>query len=130
TLSDLAGCRHATGDFAACIGLLTRARELAESIGYRRHLAYNLSNEAELRRSLGDEAAGACAALAVQRGLDLGDPGAAANAVHTWITSDPYLQRSVPVWRRMLGLELTLGRRAYAAEAAAELAVAEARAGH
>ncbi|MDX6325404.1 MAG: hypothetical protein QOK15_1758, partial [Nocardioidaceae bacterium] len=129
-LSDLAGCRHAEGSFATCIDLLTRARELAERISYRRHLAYNLLNEAELRSTLGDPAAGACAAVAVQRSLGLGDPGAAANAVHTWVGSDPHLVVSARVWRRLLDVELTLGRWGYAAEAGVELALAEARTGH
>lgn len=130
TLSDLAGCRYELRSYADCVELLGRARELAEGIGYRRHLAYNLLNEAELRSTLGDPAAAACAALAVQRSLELGDPGAAANAVHTWVTSDPQLVTSATVWRRLLDLELALGRRGYAAEAAAQLALIEARAGH
>ena len=127
--SDLAGCKHAQGSYAACIDLLTHARELAETIGYRRHLAYSLTNEAELRSALGDHAAAACAAVAVQRGLELGDPGAAANALHTWVTSDPRLATSATIWQRLLNLEQALGRRGYAAEAGAELALVEARAG-
>jgi len=127
--SDLAGCRHAQGSYAACVELLTHARALAERIGYRRHLAYSLTNEAELRSALGDPAAAACAAVAVQRGLELGDPGAAANALHTWVTSDLRLTSSRSVWNRLLDLELDLGRRGYAAEAGAELALLEARAG-
>jgi class 3 adenylate cyclase len=129
-LSDLAGCRHAMGAFGPCVEMLTKARELAEGIGYRRHLAYNLTNEAEVRSSLGDPAAGACAAMAVKRNLELGDLGAAADAVHTWITSDPRLVALVAVWRRLLAIDVALGRESYAAEAAAQLAVAEARAGH
>lgn len=127
--SDLAGCRHAQGQYAACVELLTRARALAERIGYRRHLAYSLINEAELRSALGDQAASACAAVAVQRGLELGDRGAAANALHTWATCDLRLATSESVWRRLLDLERALGRLGYAAEAGAELALAEVRAG-
>ena len=129
-LSDLAGCCHALGAYTTCVELLARARELADTIGYRRHLAYNLTNEAQLRSTLGDPAAAACAALAVQRSLELGDPGAAANAVHTWITSDPALMASVGIWQRVVGIEVALARRAYAAEAGVELALTEARAGH
>jgi predicted ATPase/class 3 adenylate cyclase len=129
-LSDLAGCCHGVGDYATCVELLAKARKAADSIGYRRHLAYSLINEAELRSTLGDSGAAACAALAVQRSLELGDVGAASNALHAWVTSDPRLMGSASNWRRLVAVDVVMGRRGYAADGAAQLALVEARGGH
>jgi class 3 adenylate cyclase len=128
-LSDLAGCCHARGDFATCVDLLAQARAAADRIGYRRHLAFNLTNEAQLRSSLGDTGAAACAALAVVRSLELGDTSTASNALYVWITSDPALMSSVSSWRRLVGVEVALGRRGFVAECGAQYALALARAG-
>jgi hypothetical protein len=128
-LSDLAGCCHARGDFATCVDLLARARAAADRIGYRRHLAFNLTNEAQLRSSLGDPGAAACAALAVGRSLELGDTSTASNALYVWITSDPALMSSVSSWRRLVAVEVALGRRGFVAECGAQYALAQARAG-
>jgi hypothetical protein len=129
SLSDLAGCRYELGDYETCLRLLSRARESAEAIGYRRHLAMSLTNEAQLRCGLGDRFATACAAMAVRSSLEHGDLGTAANAVHTWITADPGLSAAARHWERLVSVDNRLGRRGAAAEGLAWQALAEARAG-
>jgi class 3 adenylate cyclase len=129
-LSDLAGCCHALGDYTRCISLLAQAREAADEIGYRRHLSYNLTNEAQLRCTLGDEGTGACAALAVQRSLELDDPGTAADALQSWISTQTSPKASARSWKRLVGVDAALGRLAVAAAGSAELALAQARAGN
>lgn len=126
-LSDLAGCAFESGEFATCVRLLAQARESADAIGYRRHLAFNLSNEAQLRVAVGDEHATACAAAAVQRSLGMGDLIAAANALHTWVTARPSTVRDPSWWRRLHAVDVSLGRSSVAAADAADLAVAAAR---
>ena len=129
-LSDLAGCCHGVGDYARCVELLGRARAAADRIGYRRHLAYSLINEAQLRSTLGDPGAAACAALAVQRNLELGDGGGASDAVHAWIMSDPRLMASASNWRRLVAVDVALGRDRFAADRGAQWALVEVRSGH
>lgn len=128
-VSDLAGCAYMTGNHARCIELLTRARQRADEIGYRRHLALNLSNEAQLRVALGDPFATVCARLAVERSLYLGDLGTAADALHTWVTATPELAADATLWRRLAGVDEALDRFLEAALAWAELAVVLARSG-
>jgi class 3 adenylate cyclase/tetratricopeptide (TPR) repeat protein len=129
-VSDLAGCCHAVGDYAGCIRLLAEAREAADGIGYRRHLAYSLTNEAQLRCSLGDDGARMCAALAVQRSLELDDPATASDALHSWLSATPRSGGSARGWTRLVRLDLAQGRYGAAADGSAELALALARTGH
>jgi hypothetical protein len=128
-LSDLAGCAYMTGRQAACVDLLAQARERADTLGYRRHLALNLNNEAQLRAALGDPYATPCAAVAVQRSLELGDLPTAADALHTWLTAKPALARDPGLWRRLVDLDLHLDRSLEAAGERADLAVVLARSG-
>lgn len=129
-VSDLAGCYYSLKDYATCVELLARARAAADRVGYRRHLAYNLINEAELRSTLGDDSAAACAAVAMSRSLELGDLVAAADAAHAWVQSIPSLASWARSWRRIVDIDAALGRSGFAAESGTELALAEARAGH
>jgi class 3 adenylate cyclase len=128
-LSDLAGCAYAADDYPRCLDLLGQARALAETVGYRHHLMYSLSNEAQLRAGLGDPHAGSCAQMAIQRGLELGDLAVAANALHTWLTSDVQLMADLDAWRRLAAVDEHLGRTLNAAEEYANVAVAAARKG-
>lgn len=128
-LSDLAGCAHLTGRHASCVELLAKARHRADAIGYRRHLALNLNNEAQLRASLGDPFATSCAAAAVERSVELGDLPTAADALHTWLTAKPSLAADPVLWRRLVEVDLELDRSLEAAAGWAELAVVLARAG-
>jgi tetratricopeptide (TPR) repeat protein len=128
-VSDLAGCCFETADYSQCVQLLGEARELADRIGYRRHLAFNLGNEAQLRAALADPYAGACAAAAAECSLEMGDLTATANAVHSWITADVDLVGDERLWRRLRRVDDRLGRRRAAAADAAEMAVAASRAG-
>ena len=52
--SDLAMARAMAGDVAGALDAMLSAREVATTIGYERHLALSVSNEAELRLLLGD----------------------------------------------------------------------------
>ena len=128
-LSDLAGCAFETGDHAGCLRLLAEARTLADGIGYRRHLAFNLNNEAQLRAALGDPYAARCAATAVTRSVEMGDLAAAANALHTWLSATPELVASLEHWRRLARLDAGLDRALAAAADGAHLSVVAARAG-
>ncbi|CUR57671.1 hypothetical protein NOCA1130153 [metagenome] len=128
-LSDLAGCAFETGAHAECARLLAQARALADGIGYRRHLAFNMSNDAQLRAGLGDPHVAACAAVAVRRSVEMGDLTAAANTLHTWMTATPELIADVDRWGRLARLDRRLGRRFAAATDEAELSVAAARDG-
>ena len=128
-LSDLAGCAFETGRYADSVDLLGRARESADRIGYRRHLAFNLSNEAQLRAALGDPHSATCAAAAMQRSLEMGDLTAAANALHTWVTSEASVSADPNRWRRLRAIDTLLGRRSVAAADAADQALAAARCG-
>jgi hypothetical protein len=128
-LSDLAGCAYLTGQHADSVALLTRARQRADGIGYRRHLALNLNNEAQLRAALGDPYATLCAAVAIDRSLGLGDLATAADALHTWVTARPVLAADAALWRRLARLAEALDRFLEAAVDWAELAVVLARAG-
>lgn len=128
-LSDLAGCAYMTGRQAACVELLTQARESADAIGYRRHLALNLNNEAQLRAALGDAYATSCAAVAVERSIELGDLPTAADALHTWLTAKPSFAADPALWRRLVDVDVHLDRSLEAAAEWADLAVALARSG-
>ena len=128
-LSDLAGCAYLTGQQQACVELLGQAREKAETIGYRWHLALSLNNEAQLRAALGDPYATACASAAVQRSLELGDLSMAADALQTWLTAKPSLAADSELWRRLVEVDLQLDRSLEAAADWAELAVVLARSG-
>jgi class 3 adenylate cyclase/tetratricopeptide (TPR) repeat protein len=128
-LSDLAGCAYMTGRHTACVELLTRARESADAIGYRRHLALNLNNEAQLRAALGDAYATSCAAVAVERSLELGDLPTAADALQTWLTAKPSLAADPALWRRLVDVDVHLDRSLEAAAEWADLAVVLARTG-
>jgi class 3 adenylate cyclase/tetratricopeptide (TPR) repeat protein len=128
-LSDLAGCAFETGRHADCVHLLEEARARADMIGYRRHLAFNLSNEAQLRAALADPFAAPCAAASVTCSLEMGDLTAAANTLHTWITSKPSLESDATLWKRLRNVDLQLRREAAAAQDSADLAVAAARSG-
>jgi class 3 adenylate cyclase len=128
-LSDLAGCAYMTARHALCVEFLTRARVKAEAIGYRRHLALNLNNEAQLRAALGDGYATSCAAVAVERSLELGDLPTAGDALHTWVTAKPSLAADPALWRRLVDVDVQLDRSLEAASEWADLAVALARAG-
>lgn len=128
-LSDLAGCAFETGRYADCAGLLTDARAVADRIGYRRHLAFNLSNEAQLRAGLEDPYAAACAAVAVRRSLDLGDLACAANNLHTWLTAVPSLAGDATRWRRLADIDNLLDRPLLATRDRVHAALAAARAG-
>ena len=128
-LSDLAGCAYGVDDYPRCLDLLGQARALAETIGYRHHLMYSLSNEAQLRAGLGDPHAGSCAEMAIQRGLELGDLAVAANALHTWLTSDVQLMADLDAWRRLARVNERLGRTLDVADNFATAAVAAGRRG-
>jgi class 3 adenylate cyclase/tetratricopeptide (TPR) repeat protein len=128
-LSDLAGCAYLTGRHAACVELLAQAREIADAIGYRRHLALNLNNEAQLRAALGDAYATSCAAVAVERSLELGDLPTAADALQTWLTAKPSLTADPALWRRLVDVDVQLDRSLEAAAEWADLAVVLARSG-
>ncbi|HEX8509108.1 MAG TPA: hypothetical protein VF635_06390, partial [Propionibacteriaceae bacterium] len=128
-LSDLAGCAYMTGRHPACVELLTQAREIADAIGYRRHLALNLNNEAQLRAALGDVYATSCAAVAVKCSLELGDLATAADALHTWLTAKPSLAADPALWRRLVDVDVRLDRSLEAAAEWADLAVVLARSG-
>jgi tetratricopeptide (TPR) repeat protein len=128
-LSDLAGCAYLTGRRTACVELLGQAREAAESIGYRRHLALNLNNEAQLRAGSADPFATSCAAVAVDGSLELGDLPTAADALHTWLTAKPSLAADPGLWHRLAEVDVRLGRFLEAAGEWAELAVALGRSG-
>jgi len=128
-LSDLAGCAFETGHHDECIRLLAEARTLADDIGYRRHLAVNLSNEAQLRAVLGDPYVAACAATAIKRSVDMGDLPAAASTLHTWLSATPALAASVDRWARLTQLDASLDRMLAATTDRAELSVVAARAG-
>jgi hypothetical protein len=128
-LSDLAGCAFGTGRHADCIHLLEEARRRADRIGYRRHLAFNLSNEAQLRAALADPFAASCAAASVGCSLEMGDLPAAANTLHTWITSKPSLESDTTLWQRLRDVDVELQREAASAQDSADLAVAAARSG-
>jgi tetratricopeptide (TPR) repeat protein len=126
-LSDLAGCFFEMRRYADCARLLAEARAKADTIGYRRHLAFNLSNEAQLRVAVGDDHATSCAAAAVRRSLEMGDLMAAANALHTWVAARPATAADPDLWRRLRAVDIDLGRTSVAAEDTADLAVASAR---
>ncbi|MGA8993828.1 MAG: AAA family ATPase [Nocardioidaceae bacterium] len=128
-LSDLAGCAYLTGRIEECVELLARARKSAETIGYRRHLALDLNNEAQLRATLGDPYASSCAAVAVQCSLELGDLQTAADALHTWLTTKPSLVADPALWRRLVDIDVHLDRSREAATEWADLAVLLARSG-
>jgi class 3 adenylate cyclase/tetratricopeptide (TPR) repeat protein len=128
-LSDLAGCAYMTGRHTACVELLTQARDSADAIGYRRHLAFNLNNEAQLRAALGDAYATSCAAVAVERSLELGDLPNAAEALHTWLTAKPSLTADSALWRRLVDIDVHLDRSLKAAAELADLAIVLARLG-
>lgn len=128
-LSDLAGCAFETRRYKDCVGLLAQARASADRIGYLRHLAFNLSNEAQLRAGIGDPHAISCAAAAVQRSLEMGDLTAAANSLHTWVTAKPVIAADPDRWHRLRGIDARLDRGSVVAADAAELAVAAARRG-
>ncbi len=128
-LSDLAGCAFMIGEHRTCIELLTQARDRAEAIGYRRHLAFNLGNEAQLRAALGDPYAPACASAAIERNLELGDLATAADALHTWLTAWPSRLDHADYWRRLIGIDVHLERSHKALGESADLAVILARSG-
>ncbi len=128
-ISDLAGCAYLLGDFRESLQRLAQARQLADAIGYLRHLALSLDNEAQLRAALGDPYATPCASAAVRRSLELGDLATAADALHSWVTAKPGLAVDPGVWRRLVAIERRLGRLAQAAGASADLAVALSRTG-
>jgi hypothetical protein len=128
-LSDLAGCAYMTGQRTACVERLAQARQIADAIGYRRHLALNLNNEAQLRAGLGDAYATSCAAVAVERSLELGDVTTAADALHTWLTAKPSLTADPALWRRLVDVDISLDRWLEAAAELAELAIVLARTG-
>ena len=129
SLSDLAGCAYALDDYDRCLDLLVRARELAESIGYRRHLQYSLNNEAELRAGLGDPHADACALAAAQRALELSDAAGVADALEIVLRNDSESLADLDGWQRLAAAEERLGRVHWVAECYANLAVAAARTG-
>ncbi|WP_340540236.1 AAA family ATPase [Nocardioides sp. GXZ039] len=130
-LSDLAGCAYESGNHSDCLRLLSQARTVADHIGYRRHLAMSLSNEAQLRAGMGDRHAGACASVAIEKSLDLGDPTTAANALHTWLSASELAEpgANVEAWRRLASIDASLGRVVLEARDRAGLAVAAAHAG-
>lgn len=128
-LSDLAGCEYLQGRHQACVELMTQARGSADTIGYRRHLPFSLNNEGQLRVALGDPYATACASASVQRSLELGDLSEAADALQTWLGATPSLAADAGLWRRLVEVDLRLGRWLEAAAEWAELAVVLARSG-
>ena len=94
------------GDVAQALEAMLAAREVAVEIGYRRHLALSVSNEAELRLLLGDDRAVTTLSL---RGLhaatSLGDIGLACDNLLR-LGADPdlepadrraILQASIPI---------------------------------
>ncbi|WP_420830553.1 AAA family ATPase [Nocardioides aquaticus] len=128
-LSDLAGCEYLQGRHQECVELMTQARGSADTIGYRRHLPFSLNNEGQLRVALGDPYATACASASVQRSLELGDLSEAADALQTWLGATPSLAADAGLWRRLVEVDLRLGRWLEAAAEWAELAVVLARSG-
>ncbi|VXB33135.1 AAA family ATPase [Nocardioides sp. AX2bis] len=128
-LSDLAGCAYLQGRQEACVELMTQARGRAETIGYQRHLALSLNNEAQLRVALGDRYGPACASASVQRSLELGDLAQAADALQSWLGATPALKADAGLWGRLVQVDLRLGRSLEAAAGRAELAVVLARSG-
>jgi hypothetical protein len=128
-VSDLAGCAFESGQHVECVELLADARKRADSIGYRRHLAFSLGNEAQLRAMVADPYATSCAAVSVQRSLEMGDLPAAADTLHTWLTAKPALAASMDHWRRLADIDTGLSRALAAATDHADLAVVAARAG-
>ena len=104
--SDLATACAMAGDVAQALEAMLAAREVAVEIGYRRHLALSVSNEAELRLLLGDDRAVTTLSL---RGLhaatSLGDIGLACDNLLR-LGADPdlepadrraILQASIPI---------------------------------
>ena len=76
--SDLAAAHAMSDDVASSLDAMFSAREIAEGIGYRRHLALSVSNEAETRLSLGDGPAVTTLSLqGLQAAVALGDVGLA-----------------------------------------------------
>ena len=76
--SDLAMACAMAGDVAQALEAMLTAREVAVEIGYRRHLALSVSNEAELRLLLGDDRAVATLSLrGLHAAISLGDIGLA-----------------------------------------------------
>jgi hypothetical protein len=66
------------GDVAQALEAMLAAREVAVEIGYRRHLALSVSNEAELRLLLGDDRAVTTLSLrGLHSAISLGDIGLA-----------------------------------------------------
>ena len=77
-LSDLATACAMAGDAAEALEAMLSARVVAVEIGYRRHLALSVSNEAELRLLLGEDAAVTQLSLrGLRAAATLGDVGLA-----------------------------------------------------
>ena len=128
-LSDLAGCAYASDDYPTCLDLLGKARTLAESIGYRRHLQYNLINEAQLRAGLGDPHCAACAYAAIELSLEFGDTASVADVLDMLLQKIITPEVDVETWKRLARAEERLGRTLFVADCYAAIAVGAARRG-
>ncbi len=110
--SDLASAYAMSGDVASSLDSMLSAREVAAGIGYRRHLALSVSNEAELRLLVGDGAAVTALSLeGLHAAARLGDIGLACDNLLR-LGANPGL--STADRRAIIGasvpLEETLGR--------------------
>ena len=110
--SDLAMACAMSGDIAASLEALFSAREIAQRIGYRRHIALSVSNEAETRLSLDDRDAVTTLSLrALTDAQALGDIGLACDNLLR-LGANPALSTSdrLAILERAMGLEASLGR--------------------
>jgi hypothetical protein len=110
------------------VQLLSQARQRADAIGYRRHLAFNLNNEAHLRAALGDPFAATCAAAAVERSWEIGDLSTVIDAIETWVSADPEIANESHVWGRIGDVNASLDKHLRLSLNRSEEALAAARA--
>ena len=132
--NDLMVVATAGGDLDRAMQLLLEARAAAEDIGYRRHLALSLGNEASILL-LRSNRAGAVAAATKAAGLliELGDLPSALSFLDTLLRAvsdivDPVALR--PRLVRVVTLERGLGRAQPLAESLILLAACEVASGH
>ena len=126
-LSDLGGCALELGDYETCLHRLAQARRRAEEIGYRRHLALSLTNEASVRIALGDPFGAACHKFAFERSMELGDLPTAAHCLQFWFLSDAELSADPSLFARLAEVSRHIGREQVTAQLGAQFALAAAK---
>jgi class 3 adenylate cyclase len=108
--SDLGMARAMSGDVAGALDAMLSAREVATTIGYERHLALSVSNEAELRLLLGDwDAVTVLSLRGLEAAVTLNDVGLACDdllrlAAHPALAVDDrreIIDATIPVERRL-----------------------------